>query len=93
MFSSFYDELGKAPMISKCPMNFLCKVIQIVPICGFEVFFGEIVSTYVNVNCLTGDVPDPQKINPTLAMGLNYYNLGQPVGAVFGEGKKIDNNT
>lgn len=92
LFSSFYDEIGKAPMISECPMNFLCKVIQTVPICGFEVFFGEIVSTYVNENCLTGDVPDPLKINPTLAMGLNYYNLGQTAGAVFKEGKKINNN-
>ncbi|WP_088227695.1 flavin reductase family protein [Desulfosporosinus sp. FKB] len=89
LFSSFYDEIGKAPMISECPMNFLCKVVQTVPICGFEVFFGEIVSTFVNENCLTGDVPDPLKINPTLGMGFRYYNLGQSVGAVFKEGQVI----
>ncbi|HWR42217.1 flavin reductase family protein [Sporomusa sp.] len=28
LFTAFYDELGKAPMISECPMNMLCKVIQ-----------------------------------------------------------------
>jgi flavin reductase (DIM6/NTAB) family NADH-FMN oxidoreductase RutF len=91
LFSSFYYEIGKAPMISECPMNFLCKVIQTTSICGFEVFFGEIVLTFVNEDCLTDDVPDPLKINPTLAMGFNYYNLAQSVGAVFKEGKKIDN--
>ncbi|AET67226.1 conserved protein of DIM6/NTAB family [Desulfosporosinus orientis DSM 765] len=89
LFSSFYDEIGKAPMISECPMNFLCKVIQTVPISGFEVFFGEIVSTFARENCLTDGVPDPLKINPTLGMGLSYYSLGPSVGAVFNEGVKL----
>lgn len=91
LFSSFYDDIGKAPMIRECPMNFLCKVIQTTSISGFEVFFGEIVSTFVNEDCLTGDLPDPLKINPTLAMGFNYYNIGQSVGAVFREGKNLEN--
>lgn len=90
LFSSFYDGLGKAPMISECPMNFLCKVVQTVPVCGFEVFFGEIVSTFVNKQCLTDGNPDPSKINPTLLMGFNYYSLGESVGGVYKEGKKID---
>ncbi len=90
LFSSFYDEAGKAPMIRECPMNFLCKVIQTQPIYGFDVFFGEIVSTYVNENCLTGDVPDPLKISPILAMGRSYYRLGQAIGTVFQEGKAIE---
>ncbi|OPY55811.1 MAG: Flavoredoxin [Pelotomaculum sp. PtaU1.Bin035] len=86
VFTPFYDELEKAPMISECPLNFLCKIIQNVPICGFEVFFGEIVSTYLNKQCLTDDKPDPLKINPMIMMGTSYFDLGQAVGNVFKEG-------
>ncbi len=86
VFTQFYDELGKAPMISECPLNFLCKIIQSVPICGFEVFFGEIISTYLNEQCLTDGKPDPLKINPMIMMGTSYFDLGQAVGNVFKEG-------
>jgi flavin reductase (DIM6/NTAB) family NADH-FMN oxidoreductase RutF len=86
VFTSFYDELGKAPMIRECPLNFLCKVIQSVPIFGFEMFFGEIVSAYVNDQCVTEGKPDPQKINPMMIMGTNYWELGQTIGAVYKEG-------
>lgn len=87
LFTPFYDESGNAPMISEAPMNFLCKVIKIVSICGFDMFFGEIMSTFVNEQCLTNGIPDPLKINPTLAMGLNYYSFGQTIGGVFKEGR------
>jgi flavin reductase (DIM6/NTAB) family NADH-FMN oxidoreductase RutF len=86
LFTSFYDELGRAPMISECPLNFLCKVIQSVPISGFEMFFGEIVAVYINDQCLTEGKPDPLKINPMMMMGTNYYNLGQVIGTVYKEG-------
>jgi flavin reductase (DIM6/NTAB) family NADH-FMN oxidoreductase RutF len=92
LFTSFYYDVGNAPMISECPMNFSCKVIQTFPVCGFEMFLGEIVSTFINKDCLTGDTPDPLKINPTLLMGFNYYNLGQPAGAVFKQGIAIQSN-
>lgn len=72
VFTPFYDESGKAPMISECPLNYLCKIMQSVPICGFEVFFGEIVSAYVNGQCLTDGKPDPIKINPMVLMGANF---------------------
>ena len=87
LFTPFYDELGKAPMISECPLNCLCKVIQSVTVCGFEVFFGEIVSTYLNEQCMTEGKPDSKKINPMVMMGSNYFDLGQIVGTVFKSGK------
>ncbi|MCL2817315.1 MAG: flavin reductase family protein [Clostridiales bacterium] len=87
LFSSFYDELGKAPMIGESPMNYLCKVVKSVPVNDFEVFFGEIVATYVNEDCLTEGKPDPLKADPILAMGPAYYTLGRQIGRVFQEGK------
>jgi flavin reductase (DIM6/NTAB) family NADH-FMN oxidoreductase RutF len=88
VFTPFYDEIGKAPMISECPLNFLCKVIQSVPIHGFEMFFGEIVSVYVNEQCLTEGKPDPLKINPLILMANGYFDIGQMAGAAFKIGKE-----
>lgn len=92
LFTSFYDEHGKAPMIYESPMNYLCKVIQSMTICGFEVFFGKIISTYIDEQCLTNGVPNPLEINPILAMGLNYYSFSQEIGGVFKEGLIIKND-
>lgn len=86
LFTPFYDERGNAPLIAECPLNFLCRVFQSVPVRGFTVFFGEIVATYLNDECLTEGKPDPLKINPLMMMGAHYYDLGQAAGAVFKEG-------
>lgn len=83
LFNSFYDAAGKAPMISECPLNLLCQVFQSVPIRGFEVFYGEIVATYLADACFTDGKPDPVKINPTFVMGANYFNLGSSIGSPF----------
>lgn len=93
LFTPFYDALGKAPLISECPLNFLCKVIKTLPIHGFEMFFGEILATYLNEACFTAGKPDPVKINPLILLSTNYFGLGQPVGAVFQEGKAIQGST
>jgi Conserved protein/domain typically associated with flavoprotein oxygenases, DIM6/NTAB family len=88
VFTSFYDAAGKAPLISECPLNFLCKVIQSTPVFGFEMFFGEIVAAYINQQCLTDGTPDPSKIDPIIMMGTQYWSLGQAVGNVYKEGKR-----
>ncbi len=91
VFTSFYDELGKAPMIKECPVNYLCKVIQTIPIFDFEMFLGEIVAVYVNEDCLTDQRPDPIKVNPMIMMNKSYCDLGQEVGALFKEGLELVN--
>lgn len=86
VFTAFYDELGKAPLIQECSMNMLCKVIKSMPIFDFEMFFGEIVAVYANDQCLTNGAIDPQKVDPIIMMGTKYFDLGQMVGAAFKEG-------
>ncbi|HWR06938.1 flavin reductase family protein [Sporomusa sp.] len=89
LFTSFYDDLGRAPMIKECPMNMLCKVINQVPMFGFEMFFGEIVAVYGNEQCLTDGKLDPLKVNPIIMMGSAYFNLGHEVGQIFKEGREF----
>ncbi|ACO86697.1 flavin reductase family protein [Clostridium botulinum] len=89
LFTSFYDELGKAPMVEECTMNFLCKVIQTIPVFDFQMFLGEIEAVYINEECMTDDKPDPLKINPLIMMDSNYYDLGKDVGTLFKTGLEI----
>ena len=88
LFKSFYDDLGKAPMISECPLNILCKVLESKPIFDFEFFLGTILAVYLNKQCLTDGKPDSSKINPIILMDTNYFSLGQIIGAVYKEGKQ-----
>ena len=92
LFVPFYDEVAKAPMISDCPMNFLCKVVQTIPMFEFEMVLGEIVAVYIDEECLTDGKPDPLKINPIIMMGFSYCNIGQVIGLPFREGQKLNRN-
>lgn len=83
VFESFYDEAGKAPMIKECPVNYLCKVIQTIPIFDFTMFLGEIVAVYANEDCLDNDRPDALKIKPIVMMDAAYFNLNEKLGSVF----------
>jgi flavin reductase (DIM6/NTAB) family NADH-FMN oxidoreductase RutF len=89
VFTPFYDNAGNAPLISECSMNFLCKVVQTVPVFDFSMFLGEIVATYINDDCLTDGKPDPKKINPIIMMGASYWNLESQIGLAFKEGSKV----
>ncbi len=89
VFSNFYGSVKKAPMISECPVNMLCKVFKIVDLPNNDVFIGEIVETYVSDGCLTDGKPDPAKIKPMVMMGGSYLGLGDVVGAAFKEGRAL----
>ncbi len=89
LFTPFYDEIGRAPMIRECPLNFLCKVVTAIPLFGFEMFCGEIVAAYANESCLAAGGLDPAKVNPIIMMGAVYYALGQSIGAVFKAGTEV----
>jgi flavin reductase (DIM6/NTAB) family NADH-FMN oxidoreductase RutF len=83
VFESFYDEVGNAPMIKECPVNYLCKVIETIPIFDFTMFLGEIVAAYGNKDCLENGKPDALKVNPTILMDTGYFDLKSRVGSVF----------
>ena len=89
VFTAFYGTINKAPMIQECPVNMLCKVINIVDLPTNEVFIGEVVETYVNKDCLTDDKPDIRKINPLILGGNAYWELGNKAGTTYTDGKAL----
>jgi flavin reductase (DIM6/NTAB) family NADH-FMN oxidoreductase RutF len=86
LFTPFYDESGRAPMIHECPINMLCKVTQTITLSGFAMFLGEIVAVYADEKGLTDGQIDPVKINPMVMMYPSYFELGKVVGTVFKDG-------
>jgi len=89
VFTSFYGTAKAAPMIEECPVNMLCKVYKMIDLPNNEVFIGEIVETYINADCLNGNVPDMKKINPLILTGGAYWSLGDIVGAAFKDGRAL----
>jgi Conserved protein/domain typically associated with flavoprotein oxygenases, DIM6/NTAB family len=87
VFESFYDASGNAPMIMECPVNYLCRVMQTVPVFDFTMFLGEIAAAYANEECLESGKPDALKADPILMMHPGYYNLKSKVGTIFESGK------
>lgn len=83
IFESFYDDAGNAPMIKECAVNYLCRVIQTIPIYDFTMFLGEIVAVYVNEDCLKDGKPDALKVKPTIMMVSGYYDIKDKVGSLF----------
>ena len=82
IFNTFYGELQTAPMIYECPVNIECKVVEILDYDPNEGIIGEVIRSYVNPYCLTGDTLDWRKIHPIIwATGgdFNYYQLGERI--------------
>ncbi|MCE7698739.1 MAG: flavin reductase family protein [Methanobacterium paludis] len=94
VFKSFFGSVDKAPMISECPVNMLCKLVKTVDLPDRDIFFGEVLETYVNEGCLSDGMLDFVKINPMLftMKGLghfSYWKLGKVVGTAYKEGKTM----
>ncbi|MFT8889851.1 MAG: flavin reductase family protein [Ethanoligenens sp.] len=89
LFTPFYDPAGVAPMISECPFNYLCKVIQTIPVFDFTLFLGEIQAVYAASSCLSDGKPDAAKAHPILMMNTGYYGIKEKIGSVFNAGKPI----
>jgi len=90
-FEVFYGDLEKAPMIRACKTNLECKLLEIVKTGNHDLFIGEIVESYVDMDCVSknGKV-DINKIDPLIFNldGMNYWSLGSPLGKAMSIGKE-----
>jgi len=94
MFESFFGSVDKAPMIRECPVNMLCKLVKTADLPDRDIFFGEVLETYVNEEFVNEGVLDFAKINPMLLTmngpgNFSYWKLGEIVGAAYKEGKTL----
>jgi flavin reductase (DIM6/NTAB) family NADH-FMN oxidoreductase RutF len=58
LFDHFFGVLETAPMITACPINMECKLIQTVDFPKHDIFIGQIVETHCDERCLTDGTVD-----------------------------------
>ncbi len=91
LFEVFYGELKQAPLITKCPLNIECRVVQHVDLPTNTLFIGEIVNIYAEEKYLSNGKPDVKKIRPfLLTMPDNrFWAVGEQVGNAWKDGVKF----
>lgn len=95
LFEHFYGALQTAPMITACPVNLECRVLQEFSIQHRQIFVAEVVCTYVEetfVDEQNGNkhIADLTVLDPILyALDNRYYSVGRPIGVGYTEGKKL----
>lgn len=88
LFEVFYGALKAAPMITACPLNIECKLVQTVDLPTNTFFIAEIVTIYSEKQWLSGGKPDVKKIRPfLLTMPDNrFWAVGDQVGNAWKDG-------
>lgn len=89
VFDFFYGQLETAPMISKCPVSFECRLEKVIDSTSHELFIGEIVSTFTEERYLTNGVVDFKKVKPFMLsfQDQHYFGLGELKGKAWRDGK------
>jgi flavin reductase (DIM6/NTAB) family NADH-FMN oxidoreductase RutF len=90
IFDTFTGELPAAPMIDACRLTAQCRLLDTVPFEVDTVFFGEVVSIFIDDDAVTETGgPDWRKINPLLFTfpDKGYWKLGVRVADAWRIGK------
>ena len=98
LFETFYGELETAPMISECPVNIECRVVQTLTRSVHAVFLGEVVAVHASEEYLDEGLPDVGRIRPIFyapdpshGKGVHsYWGLGERIGRAFEIGKELE---
>ena len=89
IFDVFYGELDTAPMIEQCKVTMELKLIEHIELPTHDLFVGEIVGTYADLDVLTNGIVDIAKLKPLLfdMSSKKYWSLGEPVAKCWSVGK------
>jgi flavin reductase (DIM6/NTAB) family NADH-FMN oxidoreductase RutF len=89
IFKTFYGKLKNAPMITECPVNMECELVETFRINGHEIFTGKIIQTYCDEKCMTKGVADLSKIQPFFFSFIDttYWSLGKQLEKAMSTGK------
>jgi flavin reductase (DIM6/NTAB) family NADH-FMN oxidoreductase RutF len=87
VFESFYGKLETAPLISEFPINIECELRHTLELGSHNLHIGEIMDVHVATECMTGGMPDIEKIDPIVFAGQNYCHIGEIVAKAFSFGK------
>lgn len=88
LFEVFYGGLEHAPLISECPLNLECKVLQMIEFDQRTTYIAEIMQAHCSEQYLTNGLPDMAKMKPLIfSMHDNvYWSLGEAIGTAWNIG-------
>jgi len=91
VFSVFYGELDKAPLIKECPVCMSFSLYEAVRLPSNTLYIGEPKEVFTEARYMTDNQLDIKKINPfTLTMPDNHYwAVGENLGKAWGRGKTL----
>lgn len=89
VFETFTGDLENAPMIQACRLTAECRVVQTLDLAVDRVYFGEVVSVFVDDSALRDGSPDWAAIAPLLftSPDKGYWKLGERVADAWKVGK------
>jgi flavin reductase (DIM6/NTAB) family NADH-FMN oxidoreductase RutF len=91
LFTVFYGELDKVPLIKECPVCISCSVYDAVKLPFNTLYIGEPKEVFTEEKYMTDNTLDIKKINPfTLTMPDNHYwSVGENLGKAWSIGKNV----
>ncbi len=91
VFKTFTGELETAPMIEDCRLTAECRLVRTVPFEVDTVYFGEVVSIYLDQDASVDGAPVWEKINPLFFTfpDKGYRTLGTRIAEAWSVGKKF----
>ncbi len=91
LFDVFYGDLKKAPLISSCPLNIECRLVQTVDLPTNSFFIGEIANIYCEEHYLENGKPDVRKVRPFLLTmpDHRFWAEGEQVGNAWKDGVRF----
>lgn len=84
-----YDVIDASPLIKSCPISMTVKVLKKDTIYDMDVYYGQVLHTYVDDSAYVNGVLMMDKLNPLIyGMDNCYYKIGPAIGVGFREGHK-----
>lgn len=97
--SSLFDitrgELG-VPLISECPVNLECRILDEVAVEHRVLFVAEVVQAHIDEDLVEVEagcvrLPEMAKLDPIIyALDNRYYRIGGPIGIGYQEGRPFE---
>jgi flavin reductase (DIM6/NTAB) family NADH-FMN oxidoreductase RutF len=71
----------EAPVVAECPVNFECRLLQVVPLGVHDMFIGEIVARRADAAVVSDGRVDFSKLSLVVYVGGEYWSVGERIGA------------
>jgi flavin reductase (DIM6/NTAB) family NADH-FMN oxidoreductase RutF len=91
VFKATYGELKNAPLIEECPLNFGCKLVDIIKLPTNSVVIGEIIEVFCKKEFYKGKNFNFNEMKAFfLTMPDNkYWSFGNQIGKAWSDGKNF----